>query len=398
MAKVKKILITGGSGFVGRNLLESLKSIYDVVTPSSKTTGITTTDGVIDNGANPTIKNLSATFTNPGQYVEYTFYARNEGEYTAYLNSVNFVGDKICTGSSGATDSLVQSACEDIKLIVTVGDVSYEETSVMFNKSLTQGCGELIKIRIEYDTDGAYVDGDFSIQFPNIVFVYSTIDDATIIPPISDKLISVINGDLHTPGSIVSVLGLENFYVIGNEDGNVKLLSMYNLRVGYSLEGLDENGDVILKIMPDATGLQDAEVKGMIGVSDFDYGFPWLGISTFVTENQHGNLLSDYEGSLVKVYVDNYRDLAASTGLKIVDARLITQSELEKLGCSVDNMSCSNAPSWVYSTSYWVGLSSDYNEVYGVLSSSELMKGHTSSCYLYGVRPVLIIPETEFEI
>lgn len=35
MTTVKKILITGGSGFVGRNLLESLKSIYDVVTPSS---------------------------------------------------------------------------------------------------------------------------------------------------------------------------------------------------------------------------------------------------------------------------------------------------------------------------------------------------------------------------
>lgn len=60
--------------------------VVNAVEPSSKTSGITTTNGTIVNSVSPTLSNLSASFTSPGQYVEYTVYARNEGEYTAYLN------------------------------------------------------------------------------------------------------------------------------------------------------------------------------------------------------------------------------------------------------------------------------------------------------------------------
>ena len=57
-----------------------------VTKTGNATAGIPT----IDNGGNPTIKNLSASFTSPGEKVEYTFYARNEGSYDAYLSSVVF--------------------------------------------------------------------------------------------------------------------------------------------------------------------------------------------------------------------------------------------------------------------------------------------------------------------
>ena len=70
------------------------------------------------------ISNLSATFTEPGQYVEYTFYARNEGEYTAYLNSINYFGEKTCE-SSEEISSNVQSACDSIALKVYVEDSEY---------------------------------------------------------------------------------------------------------------------------------------------------------------------------------------------------------------------------------------------------------------------------------
>ncbi|MBO5120310.1 MAG: hypothetical protein J6C28_01310, partial [Bacilli bacterium] len=69
------------------------------VVPSDITSGLSASNGVIDNSQSPTLKNLSVSFTSPGQYVEYTFYARNEGEYTAYLNSVNYFGEKTCTAS-----------------------------------------------------------------------------------------------------------------------------------------------------------------------------------------------------------------------------------------------------------------------------------------------------------
>lgn len=85
--------------------------------------------GIIDNSSNPTIKNFSVTFSELGQYVEFVFYVRNEGEYTAYLNSVNFLGDKVCKAETGTTDSLVQSACEAINAKITIGGTTYTETS-----------------------------------------------------------------------------------------------------------------------------------------------------------------------------------------------------------------------------------------------------------------------------
>ena len=118
--------------------------VVEPVTPSSKTNDITASDGVIDNSSNPTIKNLSATFTTPGQYVEYTFYARNEGEYTAYLNNINFIGNKTCKSAVGTTKSLVDSACYSIKISAHVGGNVYTETNPVTNHSLGINDGEEI--------------------------------------------------------------------------------------------------------------------------------------------------------------------------------------------------------------------------------------------------------------
>ena len=71
--------------------------VVNDIAPSDNPYNLETTNGKIDNSTHPTISNISATFTEPGQYVEYTFYARNEGEYTAYLNSINYISEKICT-------------------------------------------------------------------------------------------------------------------------------------------------------------------------------------------------------------------------------------------------------------------------------------------------------------
>jgi hypothetical protein len=80
--------------------------------------------GVIDNSANPKITNFKASFIRPGQFVEYYFYARNEGEYTAYLNSINFIGEKVCEEVDGTTKSLVDAACSGINITVSVEGVN----------------------------------------------------------------------------------------------------------------------------------------------------------------------------------------------------------------------------------------------------------------------------------
>ena len=143
--------------------------------------------GIIDNSAAPTVSNFKATFKRPGQYVEYYFYARNEGEYTAYLNSVNFLGNKTCTGASDTTDALVQSACESINIFVTIDDLVYSETTAVSSHALETGKSNLIKVRLEYASNGSYVDGEFAVTFPQVSLLYSSVDDSAYIPPESDK-------------------------------------------------------------------------------------------------------------------------------------------------------------------------------------------------------------------
>ena len=112
-------------------------SSVNTVEPSYTTEGATATPGKIVNSTTPTLTNLSANFTAPGQYVEYTLYIRNVGQYTAYLNNINYLGEKTCIAESHATESLVQSACENINVNVEIEHQSFTETSPITNKSLS---------------------------------------------------------------------------------------------------------------------------------------------------------------------------------------------------------------------------------------------------------------------
>ena len=82
-------------------------------------------------------------------------------------------------------------------------------------------------------------------------------------------------------------------------------------------------------------------------------------------------------------------------GVDISSARLITKSELEKLGCSSYD-SCSGAPSWVYSTSYWSG-TADGSAVWYVRAFYGYFDSFDYDYDIgYGVRPVIEISESEF--
>lgn len=344
---------------------------------SSKTDGLTVNPGILDNSSNPTITNLSATFTEPGQYAEYTFFARNEGEYTAYLNSINFIGDKTCIGDVGTTQSLVSSACESIKITATVDETAYTETTPIEGHTLSIDEGEPIVIRLEYLSSGTSVDGPFSITFPAVALVYSTTDSFTMKP----QIVRVVNGDVNTAGSIVTV-GNEQFYVIGQENNNVKLLSMYNLYVGNIINKMDDFSVITIS---SPTGIQDSSAKGY-----------YYNESLFVGTVPFSKTDATYLGSVIEEYVNNYKAYLTSINSAISVVRLITKEELEYLGCSGDVGSCNSAPSWVYATSYWSGTTVDSESVWIVSSLSGFDRRIYSDEMSCGVRPVIEIPLSEF--
>ena len=157
----------------------------------------------ISNASDPTITGIKATFTEPGQSVVYEFYTRNIGEMKAFLRSVTFgtaspaagevnnvttvgSGFKTCTqltkGTPGnpATVETMTAACEDINLTLTLG--SEDMTGGKARNAFTSAAAhdleptdeEKVTLTISYPTGSDRADGDFTVNFGDISFVYAS--------------------------------------------------------------------------------------------------------------------------------------------------------------------------------------------------------------------------------
>ena len=154
------------------------------IIPTATPNSLITTNAVIDNSVDPTISNLSATFTEPGQSVTYKFYAYNAGKLNAYLKSIvfgNVAGQnatKICTAGQGTTDALVQKACEKISVKVKVGNEIETTTgkASITGHTLAIDNGELVTVTLEYEAGADRADGDFTVAFGDITLNYSSVD------------------------------------------------------------------------------------------------------------------------------------------------------------------------------------------------------------------------------
>ena len=160
----------------------------------------------------------------------------------------------------------------------------------------------------------------------------------------------IVSGDIETVGSEVC-FGTECFYVIGNDGNNVKLLGKYNLYVGrkYSTRAYSDYGS-------EATGLQDPRMQGRV-----DSRYVGEGIVENFTSVYWSDTVTEFpayiygEKTNVYSYIEFYKSYLKSINVYVDKARVISYEELIELGCSDSSSSCADAPSWVYSTSYWVG-------------------------------------------
>ena len=203
---------------------------------------------------------------------------------------------------------------------------------------------------------------------------------------------SLVLGDEYTPGSMVC-LAEECFRIIENNGSTLKLLSRYNLYVGYSV---DADWDV--SDLEEPTGLQD---KTALGYKS-DISAPYIGTIEFSSEWYWGERfgLSDYpadvydKNSSLYSHIENYKSSLLSYGANVLTARPIYYSELLELGCTEDATnyiySCESAPSWVYETSYWTGTARYGNEVVSVEDTSFSGSWFDAESR-YGIRPLIEI-------
>ena len=347
-------------------------TVTPILYPSTETTNasktITGSNITVDGSTNLT--GLSATFVSPGDYITYKVYAVNSGEYTAYLNNINFLGSKTCEAVEGATDSLVQAACNGINVSVSVAGTSYSTTTPITGHSLAKGTGEEILVTLKYDSNATRADGPFTVSFGNVSLVYSTIDDSTFKPKACTLTDNDSSGDASLSDEVTC--GTESFYVIDNVSGNVNMLSKYNITLSETTPKQD---------------LTDTSTPSINKV-DFASTAYWSSGGYSPAGDSNYNYVYDSK-SLVYPYVEAYRDVLEGIGVNIIDAKLLSYEQVMDLKNNKGN------PVWLNSCSYWTGSSADTLRVYAMMTTTGYVQNIYMSSTGVGIRPVITISASD---
>ena len=317
--------------------------------------------------------NFSFMLDLPGDYYEFTVDAVNSGTIDAMIESIT------------KTPELTTDQAKYLNYII-----EYQNGEQISSKQLVEKDSFVrIKVRVEYRTDILESDMPTTMQYLDLGFTLNYVQSGSKATVVKNHGIVGANGDINEIGTIVTI-GSEQFYTIGTEGENVKLLSMYNLYIGNECEAANS----CIVYGDETTGRQESNMKGYVSKQ-----LPRKGTTVFSSALQKGTNYSDYNGSIVEEYVNNYKIiLEEDYGINIVEARLITVEELtnEDIGCSTSTKSCANAPNFIYSTSYWTGSASENYFTWIVYSYSTFDLGYCLNEDSLGVRPVIIISKSLF--
>ena len=113
----------------------------------------------------------------------------------------------------------------------------------------------------------------------------------------------------------------------------------------------------------------------------------------------------------IAYYVENYVNKLKEMGMpSTITGRLLRYEETKELGCSPNEGTClsewedgeptdANAPSWVYSSSYWLGNANSDQVLNTMSSNGEYSISYCAATYNEGVRPVIEIYNSDiFEL
>lgn len=199
----------------------------------------------------------------------------------------------------------------------------------------------------------------------------------------SQKAISIISGDGTNIGDEIAI-GTEHFYVIDSDDDYITALAKYNLDI--------DSGNTKYK----GSGKQDENVKG-------DYGTLEFSTSNYWNEDVSSPKFIYNENSSLNKYINSYKnDLENNNNINL-DVSLMSFEQAKKLGCDNkmnNSYDCSNAPKWVYSTSYWLGSASGLNNVYVIANTSDekfMADYKYDNNWSFGIRPIIKVSTSKIK-
>ncbi len=356
---------------------EVIASSWDIHLENPKVrNGSATMDSPSLEGAN--LINFSTTLNLPGDFYEFTVDVVNGGTIDAMIENV-----------------IKMPELDDNQKKYLNYEISYQNgQSINERQEIKSGSSMPIKVRIEYRKDlnasdlptgQVVLDLSLTLEYIQSDGTGSEVSYGGMIP------ISA-SGDINDFGTVVTI-GTEQFYTIGTEGNNVKMLSMYNLYVGGVY---DKSTETWTPYGEEATGMQSADMLGFKSSQDIRNG-----TTAFSSPEKKGNVYSDYSGSIVEGYVNNYEILLESNfGVDVIDARLITYEEAinpNNFAC-VEKGYCSDEYRWIRNTSFWTGSSYNNDEDYlWIIDGYAYLGNYEYDCnYYFGVRPVIVISKDYF--
>ena len=338
-------------------------------------------DGSVTATSPPTIDsskiavNFSFMLDLPGDYYEFTVDVVNSGTIDAMIESII------------KTPTLTATQAKYLNYII-----EYQNGEQITSKQLVSKNSLVrLKVRVEYKKDLTESDLPTTTETLNLGFTLNYVQgDRTGVTVKNNgiKIQLIANGSLDDIGTIVTI-GDQQFYTIGTEGDNVKLLSMYNLYVGN--ECISHLESSCTQYGEEATGMQDSTMLGYVSGQGIRKG-----------TTKFSNTNSTYEGSIVEGYVNSYQEILEGDeyDVSVVEARLITYDELtdsDTFAC-VENDYCSDKYSWIYSTSYWSGSAININALWFVSSDGDFGGANYAINSQLGVRPVIVLKKSDIVV
>ena len=211
----------------------------------------------------------------------------------------------------------------------------------------------------------------------------------------------------------------ECFNFIGYDGNNIKMLSKWNLKVGYiyETEHMTKIGEYTSNDI--GYGLQSSDVRGFVdGASTFNgtVAFSatnyWHDAVTNAPKSDYPGSYSspnypivfdpiNYKGALgdnnysVAYYVEQYKDKLEAYGITISNARLLTYAEAvdSSIGCT-SNYFCPTA-GFITNTTFWIGAAYSNSNVRLIMSNGRFLSSGYGDVGSIGVRPVIVIAKSE---
>ena len=304
-----------------------------------------------------TLDNINVSLSKPKDKVEYTVDIVNDGTITAEITSIEMT-------------KLTEEQSKYLEFSATYSDGrSVSEKDILKSKEK-----ETVKIVIGFKEDITEEDLPKEVATIDLSLAINYVQSdengngGTDIPTTTTEPVY----QTYEVGDEIA-LGNEHFYVISDNENTVTALARHNITL-------------------DNVPVQSDSAK----TTTFSSSNYWV---------KSGNLLSEYgdiypsfvydNNSKLYSYVQNYETYLRSLGYKSVLASLLSYEQAVSLGCDANSKSCSNAPSFVITSKYWLGSAGINTDVYNIKTNGKFEYNLYLTLLTYGIRPVITIDKNE---